>query len=820
MTPLTHIIQLSPQQRPHGPIGWLVGGAIFLALIFLLSSCSISQYQGSGEQLYIGIKSIEISDEDKSSHGQRAIEAIEEQLAYAPNNAIFGSSIYRWPWPSMGLWLYKKYEADSTFMGRWMRRLGSKPIWVSDVAPDLRAKVSERILREYGYLNAEVRARIIPRRADSLQAKVAYEVRMGSPYLLDSVAYLPPIDLEDSLVYDHQRYSRLHRGGYFGVDVLEGDRTEVSANLREHGFYYFKPSYIAYEADTLQHSGRVQLRSSLVSGLPEEAKQRWRIGQVRIHFVDSYGQRGRDSLELSPRLKAYYRGRLPIRRGVLANRLHLKPDSLYRQSLEGSSLKALGALGTFSSVDISFTPAAALPQTSLFAQEHTGGAATPLITYGHGDRVMDMNVLLRSDLPWDASVQAHFTTKTNDLVGPGGKISLDKRNVFGGGETFTAALFGSYEWQTNSSNALGKASEVSINSYQLGANVGLTLPTLLFPGRLDRYHLYPTSTTLSLSAQMINRSGFYSLGSVGLNLSYDFQPNATQTHSIRVLDLSYNRLRSSTAEFREMLVYNPSLGLSMRDQLVPQIGYSFVYDNATLRPGRSNLLIGASVSQAGNLTSGLFALLGRKSFDETKHILGVPFAQFVKLSGQARHSWQLDRRTKLVSRLLLGGIYSYGNMLRAPYMEQFYVGGANSLRAFRVRSLGPGRFSALDNQSPYAFMDHVGEFKLETNIEWRKQLTGLLDVALFVDAGNVWLLRPDPLRPGGALSEVSSVGDFLDQIAVGTGGGIRLDFSYLVVRLDIGVGLHLPYKTSRSGWYNIPKFGDALGFHLAVGYPF
>lgn len=786
------------------------------------ASCSISQYQRPWEQLYTGISRITIADEDKSLHGQRAIEAVEGQIAYAPNNSIFGSSLYRWPWASVRPWLYKAFERDSSFVGRFFKRLGTKPVWISDVSPALRAQVSERILREHGYFNARVSSTIQPAKSDSLQAKVAYDIAMGQVYPLDSIAYLPPIKLENDSVYRHERYSLLSSGVPFSVSSLEQDRSQVSNTLREHGFYYFKPSYISYEADTIQRQGKVLLRTELLSGLPEEAKQRWRIGQVNLFFMDSDGRRGADSLQIAPQVWVHYDKKLPLRRRVLWSRLLLRPDSLYRQQDETATLKALGALGAFSSIDMSFAPRLKQDsgkQRGLFTPAEIQGESTPLISAEHGEGTLDMNALLRSDLPWDASLQTQFTTKTNDLVGPGGKLSLDKRNVFGGGETFSTSFFGSYEWQTNRASSLGKASEVSINSYQLGANLSLTFPTLLLPGWRDRYYLYPTSTTFRLASQIVNRAGFYSLGSVGFNITYDFQPNAVAVHSLRLIDLSYNRLRSSTAEFRQMLSANPSLGLSMRDQLVPQIGYSFVYDNASQRTGRDSWYIGASVSEAGNISSGLFAL-GGKSFSDTKFILGVPFAQFVKLTGEGRYYWQIDRRTKLVSRLMLGGIYSYGNMQRAPYMEQFYVGGANSIRAFRVRSIGPGRFNALGNQSPYAFMDHVGEFKLEANLEWRKQLTGLLDIAAFIDAGNIWLLRPDTQRLGGALSELESMEDFFKQIAVGTGAGIRLDFSYLVVRVDVGVGLHLPYDTGKSGWYNIPKFRDALGFHLTVGYPF
>ena len=197
----------------------------------------------------------------------------------------------------------------------------------------------------------------------------------------------------------------------------------------------------------------------------------------------------------------------------------------------------------------------------------------------------------------------------------------------------------------------------------------------------------------------------------------------------------------------------------------------------------------------------------------------MPFAEFVKAALDMRYSWRIDRNQTIATRLATGAIYAYGNATTAPYIEQFYVGGANSIRAFTVRSIGPGRFRTED-ENAYSFMDRVGEFKFEANLEYRGRLFGDCHAAVFLDAGNVWLLRPDASRPGAALSEAGSLPRLLDQIAVGTGAGLRYDLSFLVVRFDVGIGLHLPYATERRGWYNIPRFKDAIGYHLAIGYPF
>lgn len=168
-----------------------------------------------------------------------------------------------------------------------------------------------------------------------------------------------------------------------------------------------------------------------------------------------------------------------------------------------------------------------------------------------------------------------------------------------------------------------------------------------------------------------------------------------------------------------------------------------------------------------------------------------------------------------MSRVMVGAAHAYGNSSQVPYSEQFYCGGANSVRAFTVRSLGPGSYHT-PGKSANDYFDQTGTFKFEANIEYRFPILGPLHGAVFMDAGNVWLLKDDPQRPGGTLKASS----FLRELALGTGAGLRFDIGMLVVRADLGIGIHAPYDTGRSGYYNMTSFKNSLAFHLAIGYPF
>ena len=222
-----------------------------------------------------------------------------------------------------------------------------------------------------------------------------------------------------------------------------------------------------------------------------------------------------------------------------------------------------------------------------------------------------------------------------------------------------------------------------------------------------------------------------------------------------------------------------------------------------------------TLTSAGNVTSLVYGAFGQPFGRQGKKLLGVPFAQFVKLNTEARYNHRLDKNQSLAARLALGVIWSYGNATTAPYTEQFYIGGANSVRAFAARNVGPGGYPA-DRHDTYAFINHVGDIRLEANLEYRFRLISDLHGAVFLDAGNVWLMRPDPARPGGEFR----LKDFARQIALGTGVGVRYDLGFLVFRLDWGIALHEPYDTGKRGYYNIRRFMDSTALHFAIGYPF
>ena len=298
-----------------------------------------------------------------------------------------------------------------------------------------------------------------------------------------------------------------------------------------------------------------------------------------------------------------------------------------------------------------------------------------------------------------------------------------------------------------------------------------------------------------------------------MGITYEWRANRYAVNSFTPFKLVYNKLMRTTASFDSIMQQNPAVALSFESRFIPQLSYTYTYNRWMERERNNEITFSATFTEAGNLFDGIYRLCGVKG---EKKLFGTPFSQFVK--GQAQLVWNHRLFPKsdhwLVTRVLLGAEHAYGNSREVPYSEQFYIGGANSIRAFTVRSIGPGSYRAPRDQVN-GYFDQTGTFKFELNAEYRFPLVAQLHGAFFIDTGNIWLLKNDPLRPGGKLSGKS----FLKDLALGTGAGLRYDLDMIVLRLDVGYGLHTPYSNGTPHYFNV-RFKDAFAVHLAIGYPF
>jgi outer membrane protein assembly factor BamA len=280
-------------------------------------------------------------------------------------------------------------------------------------------------------------------------------------------------------------------------------------------------------------------------------------------------------------------------------------------------------------------------------------------------------------------------------------------------------------------------------------------------------------------------------------------------------------MNSKTDAFDSIMLKNPYLLASMEDYFTPEMRYTYTYTSPAglLHPIRWE----TTLAESGNLVSLAYVLKGSSWNEKDKKLFKNPYSQFLKIETDFTKTWTLNQKSSLVAHLNVGYIHPYGNSNWLPMVEMFYVGGANSIRAFSVRGVGPGAFPNLDNTS-YGYIFQNGNAKFVTNLEYRRQLFGNLYGAVFLDAGNVWYTDAtfgddetfDKIFERGRFR----LSSFLDDLALGTGAGIRYDLGFLVLRLDWGLALHVPYNTEKSGYFNIDGFKGNHTLHFAIGYPF
>ena len=768
---------------------------IYLVALSILTACSTTSGLQEDEVLYTGIKKIRVEDKKNTYAESVALTEVEAALAYAPNSSFMGSSSIRFP-ISVGLWVYNKYVNNhKSGFSKWMfETFSTTPVTLTMVNPETRVQVATNTLQNYGYFQGKVSYDIVPHK-NPKKAKINYTIKLGEPYTFDTIVWNFP-ERQDSVVRATADNSYLKDEGQFSVADLQMEKERLTNEFRNQGYYFYRPDYIRYIADSMMVPQKVQLLVAQDYDTPERAQHKWYIGNIstyirtrqggtesrRTAFTDSTDLRG---------LKIVWTGdKNPISPRVMFRNFRFWRRQEFSQSKLEETLANLSNMKIFSRLQFTCTP-----------RDTTQTCDT-----------LDVRLDVTMDQPIEAEFDFNITQKSNSQIGPNAAIMLSKRNAFGHGETFALKLKGSYEWLTKGAQIV--KGQDQINSYEAGAGVSITYPWLVFPGLSKKRFKYPTTTSFKFDFDHLNRSGYYRLLSFNAEATYTFQTSKSFIHRVTPLSLTYDRLEHTTAKFDSIASKNRALLVSLQDQFIPAMQYVITYDNNWDTHRRFNTWMEISLKEASNLISGVSTFLGKKFDEKGKKMFSSPYSQFLKLSFDLRNKYKLTDKSLLATRLYAGALWSYGNSSYAPYSELFYVGGANDIRAFAARAIGPGRY--YDSQGRGTYLDQAGDFKLEANIEYRFNLVSNLHGALFIDAGNVWMLKKEDSHPLGELSS----GNLLKSIALGTGFGFRYDLEFLVLRLDLGIGIHAPYDTGKKSYYNMPKFWDSLGFHFAVGYPF
>ena len=790
---------------------------LFTFLLFL-TSCSMTKNIPEDDQLFTGLKKIQYLDEREDSfatHLETTKEEVEAALATEPNGSVFGSSYYSVPW-SWHLWVYNHFSKKDSKFAKWMTKsFGKPPVLMSQVNPTLRASVAKSVLRNNGYFRGDVSYEIIPQK-NPKKSKIRYSVRLDSLFTLDSVAYVNFPDTIQQLIDSTSQESLIQSGSAFSVASLDGERTRISTLLRNNGYYYYNSSYASYLADTLAVADKTQLRFQLAEGVPDEALHKWYIGHIDVQLRKSMREQLTDSLTRRNSTIHFNGKRPPIRPNVILRNLRLRSGQAFSYDRYVESTSKINATGVFSTTDFQFTPRT-------------------------GTDTLDLRLNCVFDKPYDFYFETNLIGRTSGRYGPEAKIGFTKRNAFRGGEKLDINLHGAYEWQ--------KSGGSDMSSYQYGADASIEFPRIVAPfysneprrrdsdGRPRRRRFYAAPTTYAkVSSDVIRRPQYYKMHIVTGEWTYRWQPSATSRHEFSPLTLKYQYMNSHTDQFDSVMAKNPYLMATMEDYFIPKMRYTYTYVSPSHL--RHPIRWETTIEESGNLVSLWDVLAGHSFNQKNKTLFKTPYSQFVRLETDFTKTWNLSSSSQLVGHVNAGILYTYGNSDDAPFSENFYAGGANSVRAFGVRQIGPGAFDGTRTTRQGAYLMQNGDMKFVANLEYRTNLFGNLNGAIFLDAGNVWNRKDFFLTYNGDDEINEATQEFIDtvnelydesafrlkrmfnQMALGTGIGLRYDLGFLVIRLDWGVALHCPYDTGKSGYFNVNSFKDSQTLHFAIGYPF
>ena len=560
-----------------------VFNAVAAALaVAVVAGCSTTRRLPAGEVLYTGVKKVEISAPDGMEVPSDVADELKGAVAVKPNNPLFGSVSYRTPFP-IGLWVYNNWSNPPKGLKHWLyEKLVAEPVLVSDVRPEVRVKMMDEILDNNGYFMGGASYELVKGK-NKKKAKILYRVTTGPEYMLDSII-LPTDSCHLTHVIDSvaRRIKYLKPGVRYSSDSLSTVRTRIANSLRNRGYYFFRPEYIEYLADSTINPRHIALKMKLASNIPAFALKRYRTGKVTTYIYrnegggtpDTIHTRVGDVVQMKPSR---------LRTKVIPENVAFRPGKYFSVRDMDRTQTYLSRLSIFNAINIEVTPDTA--------------STEPLL---------DVDIVCTFDRPLEASIEVNASSKSNSYLGPGVILGVTNRNVFGGGEQLSVNLTGAYEWQT------GRNRSSVFNSYEVGLNASLAFPRLLAPKFIPRLRRAANWTRVSLGADLLNRPHYFKMAQFNASFGYDWRSKRYIANNLTVFKLTYTNLMHTTHAFDSIMDANPAIAQSFKSQFIPQMSYSMVYDRAMNRNNTIN--IQATVTEAGNVFWALWEACGdRKS---------------------------------------------------------------------------------------------------------------------------------------------------------------------------------------------------------------
>ena len=762
---------------------------LFVTVVLLLASCSATKYVPEGSYLLDEVRIQTDNKEIKPS-------SLSMYVRQNPNSKWFSLM-------KTQLYVYNWSGSDSTrWINRTLRKLGDAPVIYNEEETNRSGEEMRKAVQNMGYMGATVEP---VRHIKKKKLKLIYRVTSGKPYKIRSIRY----DIQDDKIKEYMCHDSaatyLSEGMFFDVNLLDGERQRITDNLLRNGYYKFNKEYISYTADTVKNTYLVDLTMHLLpykqrnDDVPQNHRQYY---IDKVNFITDYNvleASALSSIEVNDSVHykgfpIYYKDKLYLRPKVLTNNLRIVPGSLYNEQDVQRTYSNFGRLQ-------------ALKYTNIRFSETQIGDTSKLNVY----------VMLTKSKHKSVSFELEGTNSAGDL-GAAASVSFQNRNMFKSSETFMVKLRGAYEAVSGIQGGYNHEDYT-----ELGAEATINFPRFLFPFLSNDFRRKIRATTeFGVQYNYQIRPEFSRIvASANWSYKWGLQRQRAQ-HRIDILDINYLYMPSISNEFREKYLENEQnyiLKYNYDDRLIVRTGYGFTYNSAG-QALMNNTVIGNSYSirfnfeSAGNLLYVFAKMANMKKNGEGEYsLLSIPFAQYLRGDFDFAKNVVIDNRNSIAFHVGAGIAIPYGNATIVPFEKRYFSGGANSVRGWSVRDLGPGAFPGDRN-----FMNQSGDIKLDVNVEYRTRLFWKFRGAVFVDAGNIWTLRDYKDQPGGKFK----FNKFYKQIAVAYGLGLRLDLDFFVLRFDGGMKAINPvYETGKDRYPIIhPKFSRDFAFHFAVGYPF
>ncbi len=758
---------------------------IYLFILIVSTSCNLTKYVPQDKYL---LKKVELVVDDKNVKSSELKPYIKQNI----NHKTFG-------FIPMQLGLYSISGEDSTkWLNRFLKKSGSAPVVYDEILSLRSENEMKKMLSNKGYTNAEITTEVIYKKKNAF---VKYKINCLDPLIIDSIRFNNTSDSLGSLLEREFNHSILRQGMLLDRAQLDKERIRLTTRARNQGFYEFNKEYINYNADTMATSKLVGLTLNVLPNKDRDMEiidhKRFRIGKVIMitDYDPLYPQRSlamRKDTVVADNYHIIYGEDRFISASTLVNNCFIIPGEFYSDRSVEQTYSSFSRLQNLKYVNIKFDPS---------SDDNSNLDCYILMSKGK-------NQTLRSEL--------EGTNSAGDF-GFAAAITYQHRNIFKGAEVFTAKVHGGYE------NLTGKVANLIKNNYmEYGAEVGITFPKFLFPFLDSNFKkMIRANTEFKLSYDYQQRPEYQRV-IAGAGFRYNWATRHSPfRHTLDFIDINYVYLPYKSEAFVDSIInQNPISYSSYSNHLISRTGYSFSKSNYNININNSQrdvYSLRIATEFAGNILYGASKALKREKVNDSYSIAGLRFEQYWKFDLDYAYTKKFNSKNSLALHFASGIGVPYLNSSVMPFEKRYYAGGANSVRGWSVRSLGPGRYSSTLGALDY--FNQCGDIRLDSSIEYRSKLFWKLEMAAFLDAGNVWTIQNYETQPGGEFS----FDTFYKEIALSYGLGIRFDFNFFVLRFDMGIKAYDPSLIDFDPWVIKHPFEENLKnmtFHFAVGYPF